>query len=304
MLINRKIRLIHLHRCRGISRQKLRRLLQIDPSLKNVFQLSSSQLSRYLSTNQEKSELLYQDLHNEEIIQDIYRDQKRYSIITILDDNYPPMLKAIKDAPIVLYAAGNLSLLTSAPLLSVIGTRKPSPLAYPNMKFIVTPLVQQKWVIVSGMARGIDSYAHRLALLHKGKTIAVLGSGFHHVYPQENSMLFKHITQNGLAISEYPPNVRPKPYHFPERNRIISGLSFGTLVIEATEKSGTLITVDQALDQGREVYAVPGPPYILESKGCLQLIQDGAKLVQTYEDIFLDWEILKDNWYHITGILK
>ncbi len=242
------------------------------------------------------AEKLYRDLHSHTIIEDIQKDLKHYHIITIIDENYPPMLKTIKDAPLVLYAAGNVSLLFGAPAISVIGTRNPSETANQKVKFVVTPLIRENWVIVSGMARGIDSLAHKLALYENGKTIAVLGSGFHHIYPRENIKLFYQIVQKGLAISEYPPNVPPKKYHFPERNRLISGLSFATLVVEATEKSGTMITVDQALDQGREVYAVPGSPLVTQTKGCLKLIQDGAKVVITYEDIQKDWETQQIFW--------
>jgi DNA processing protein len=304
LLSNRKLRLIHLHRCRGLSRQKLRKLLHLDPSLNMIYHLSTTQLRKTLMISQSSSEALYQDIQNPKIIDEINRDLNEYTILTILDENFPPMLKMIKDPPLVLYTSGELSLLTVTPSISVIGTRNPSPFAFPNMKLIVAPLIMNDWVIVSGMAKGIDSFAHRLALQYQGKTIAVLGSGFHHIYPKENIKLFREISQNGLAISEYPPNVRPKPYHFPERNRIISGLSFATLVIEATERSGTLITVEHALDQGREVYAVPGSPHVPQSKGCLKLIQEGAKLVQTCEDIYSDWEELGDNWDQITGVLR
>jgi len=134
-----------------------------------------------------------------------------------------------------------------------------------------------------------DSYAHRITLNYKCRTIAVLGGGFNHVYPKQNQTLSHQIAKDGLVITEYPPHVHPRRYHFPERNRIISGLSFGTLVVEANEKSGTMITVDQALDQGREVYAVPGTPYIKQTVGCHRLIQAGAKLVINAADIIEDW---------------
>ncbi|WP_231495797.1 DNA-processing protein DprA [Paucisalibacillus sp. EB02] len=231
------------------------------------------------------------------IVEEIHRDLLFYKIITIIDEKYPAMLKTIKDAPLVLYASGDTSLLFDAPAISVIGTRNPSEAAFLKTKFVIDPLIRENWVVVSGMAKGIDSLAHKLTLNENGKTIAVLGNGFHHIYPRDNKRLFYQIEQNGLAISEYPPNVPPKKYHFPERNRIISGLSFATLVIEATEKSGTMITVDQALDQGREVYAVPGSPHVPQTKGCLKLIQEGAKLVITHEDIQKDWETQGLYWY-------
>src|SRR5699024_7400953 len=184
------------------------------------------------------------------------------------------------------------------PAISVIGTRRPSAEARQKTHFAVRPLLEQGWTIVSGMAIGIDRFSHELAIDHQGKTIAVLGSGFHHIYPRENIPLFHKIVKNGLVLSEYPPDVPPRKFHFPERNRLISGLSFATLVIEATERSGTLITVDQALDQGREVYAVPGSPLIPQTKGCHRMIQDGAKLVQDVQDIVEDWETIGNNLFY------
>ena len=188
-------------------------------------------------------------------------------------------------------------MLNFTPSLSVIGTRQPSVEATQKIQLIVKPLIEKNWLIVSGMAKGIDSYAHQLALTYGGKTIAVLGGGFHHIYPKQNTSLYQDIVEKGLVISEYPPDLPPARYHFPERNRIISGMTYGTLVIEAMEKSGTSITVDQALDQGREVYAVPGSPLIPQTKGCHQMIQDGAKLVLGAQDILEDWQEIGQNLY-------
>ncbi|GGA92168.1 DNA-processing protein DprA [Ornithinibacillus halotolerans] len=294
-------RLLHLHRCRGLSRTKLRRLLQMDPSLNKIFFLTPSQISEYLLIESKYAHMLYQDMHNYKIMQEAIADNSRYTTITIIDENYPDMLKTIKDAPIVLYTAGDNKLLHKIPSISVIGTRNPSNHAFSKMKHIVLPLVNEKWVIISGMAKGVDSLAHQMALSNGGKTIAILGSGFHHIYPKENEQLFHQITSSGLVITEYPPDVPPRKYHFPERNRIISGLSFATLVIEATERSGTMITVDQALDQGRDVYAVPGSPHMKQAIGCLKLIQDGAKLVISHKDIIKDWENEGVHWSKVQG---
>lgn len=296
MLESTRLRLIHIHRCDGITRKTLRKLLQLDPSLQTIYTLSASQIHHYILIPEDKAKRLFNDLHNDMLRQELQKDLRKYKVITILDDTYPPMLKAIKDAPLVLYAMGNVPLIKQTPSISVIGTRKPSPFAGDKMKYIVSPLVRNNWVIISGMAKGIDSFAHRLSLHYHGKTIAVLGGGFNHIYPKENIPLFNQLIKTGLALSEYPPDTPPKPYHFPERNRIISGLSFATLVIEATAKSGTLITVDQALDQGREVYAVPGSPHIVQAAGCLQLIQDGAKLATSHQAIVDDWQEEVLNW--------
>lgn len=291
-------RLIHLHRCRGITRRTIRKILIHDSRLHQLYLLSSTQISQRYQLPMKNAALFYKDLHTNYLTEQIKFDSYKYSIITIVDENYPPVLKTIKDPPIVLYCVGDTSLLSHVPALSVIGTRNPSNEAMEKIKYLTRPLLDRDWLIVSGMAKGIDSYAHLLALKNQSKTIAILGGGFHHIYPKQNTALFKQIVEKGLVLSEYPPDIPPKKHHFPERNRIISGLSFGTLVIEATERSGTLITVDQALDQGREVYAAPGSPLISQTKGCHRMIQDGAKLVMDPDDILEDWESIGRNLFY------
>lgn len=289
-------RLIHIHRCRGVSRRTIRNFLHYDPTLKNIYSLNASEISHFFSIAPKKASLFYSDLRDPALKRIIQHDLKEVNVITAFDDAYPNVLKTIKDMPLVLYALGDTHLLKRNPLLSVIGTRRPSHDAMRKMEKFVLPLIQEGWVIVSGMANGIDSYAHQLAINNYGKTIAVLGSGFNHVYPRNNIQLSRQIAAEGLILSEYPPDIPPERFQFPERNRIISGLSFGTFVIEATERSGTLITVDQALDQGRDVYALPGSPLTPHSAGCHNMIQDGAKLVQKPEDILEDWEKIEPNW--------
>ncbi|MFC2950122.1 DNA-processing protein DprA [Virgibacillus sediminis] len=288
-------KLIVLHRCKGITRKTIRMILKKDPSLNLLPTLSPQEISNTFPLTQPRAAQLHRDYHNEQLWQQVESDDRHYQIITIVDEIYPPMIKPIKDQPLVLYALGNVELLKHHPSLSIIGTRNPTEEAAAKMKFIIPPLLEKDCLIVSGMAKGIDSYAHRLALYNGGKTIAVLGSGFLHIYPRQNEILFKQIAEKGLLLSEYPPHTPPSKFHFPERNRIISGLSYGTLVIEATERSGTLITVGQALDQGREVYAMPGSPLHPQSSGCNRMIQDGAKLVMEPNDILEDWETLGKN---------
>lgn len=261
-----------------------------NPLLDHVYSLSPTQIHTVYQIPYPQACLLYHDLHSNELKQSIYEDLTHFHVIVITDSDYPVLLKEIPDPPLVLYTIGRLSLLNSQPALSVIGTRTPSYEATDKMNYIIRPIVKAGFTIVSGMAKGVDSLAHKLALKEGGKTIAVLGGGFHHIYPRENIYLYEKLTEHGLVISEYPPSVKPIRYHFPERNRIISGLSYGTVVIEATEKSGTLITVDHALEQGREVYAVPGSPFIRQTKGCHRMIQDGAKLVAQAEDIMEDFK--------------
>lgn len=278
-------------------------MLVIDPPLSTIYNLSSSRLSQQFAIPHKHAISLHQDLHNSKLQQEINTDIASYSILTIVDEFYPDVLKTIKDPPVVLYTLGDASLLGKIPALSVIGTRTPSRNAINKMKLILPKLLEEKWIIVSGMAKGIDSYAHQFAINNNQKTIAILGGGFHYIYPKQNITLFDQISKKGLVLSEYPPNLPPARFHFPERNRIISGLSFGTLVIEAKEKSGTLITVDQALDQGKEVYAVPDSPAIPESVGCNRMIQDGAKLVINADDIREDWENYKEIWIQSNRIM-
>lgn len=293
-----KKRLIHINNCRGITRKMIKRFLQIDSTLQSIYSLSSTDISKRFLIPMKNATLFYSDLHSILLREKIQQEMKGCVALTIVDDLYPSALRNIQDPPLVLYLKGDTSLLDHFPALSVIGTRNPSPEAVGKIKSIVTPLIKKEWLIISGMAKGIDSYAHQLSLSLGGKTIAILGGGFNYIYPKQNLGLFHQIVENGLVITEYPPNTPPTRYHFPERNRIISGLSFGTLVIEATERSGTMITVDQALDQGREVYAIPGSPLIPQTKGCHQMIQDGAKLVFEANDIFEDWDSIGKNLFY------
>ncbi|MBM7571809.1 DNA-processing protein DprA [Aquibacillus albus] len=293
---DRKKRLVHLHRSKAATRPLIRKLLTIDPTLQSLYDLRPKDFIHYLSLPSSRATELFKDLHNRRMMDIVLQDIEQYHVLTIFDSNYPPLLKEIKDPPIVLYLLGNPQLVCQMPSLSVVGTRNPTVEAKRKLDKVILPLILKDWVIISGMARGIDGMAHQLALDNDGKTIAVLGSGFEHIYPREHKRLFEKLAQNQLVISEYPPDLRANHYHFPERNRIISGLGFGTVVIEAKEKSGSLITVDQALDQGREVYAVPGSPLVSQTGGCHKMIQEGAKLVQSTYDILEDWIEQQEKW--------
>ena len=205
-------------------------------------------------------------------------------LITINNAKYPALLKEIYDPPACFYMLGEMpgdNLLK----LSVIGSRRCSEYGITVSRKLTKELAPYNIVIVSGMAKGIDASAHSGAIEGGGKTIAVLGCGADICYPAENRLLREQIIKNGCIITEYPPGTKPAPHHFPVRNRIISGLSVGTLVVEAAEKSGTLITVEQALEQGRDVYAVPGNVTSKLSRGTNLLIKQGAALVENYRDI-------------------
>lgn len=281
--------LIQLVRSNVFSRKIIHSLLKKDPSFKSISTHPPTHIAEKLNIPLHLAKQIKKVLNNEELKTIIQQDKRYCKIITIFDDNYPLLLKNISDAPLILYVIGNISLLNKQPNISVIGSRIPSKNAWDKLELITTPLIKQGWVIVSGFARGIDSFAHKLTLNYDGATIAVLGHGFNYLYPRENKGLFELIKSRGLVITEYPPHIPPKKYHFPERNRIISGLTLATLVIEAKSRSGTLITVNQALEQGRDVYAVPDSPLLEQAEGCHELIRDGATIVTTAEHIVNDW---------------
>ena len=212
--------------------------------------------------------------------------QENIRFISILDPEYPALLKEISYPPLGLYLKGQLPL--NKPALAVVGTRKFSNYGKLVTEKLVKDLVAHQLIIVSGLAYGIDTLAHKTALENQGITLAVLGAGFHHIFPSLNQSLANQIIQTGALITEYAPNLPPLKHHFPWRNRIISGLTLGTLVIEAKEKSGALITSRFALEQNREVFAVPGSIFNPTSLGTNHLIQEGAKLVCCLEDILAE----------------
>ena len=203
--------------------------------------------------------------------------RKRYKIVTMTDAEYPPLLLQIPDPPPFLYVLGRLN--GSIKNIAVVGSRNATRYG------ICHDLVKFKMTIASGMAVGIDSAAHEGALMGKGSTIAVLGSGLERVYPEENRKLFHQISENGAVISEFPLKTEPDAYNFPKRNRIISGMSLGTVVVEATKRSGSLITARLAAEQNRDVFAVPGSIQSFKSTGTHTLIKQGAKLVEHAQDI-------------------
>ena len=206
------------------------------------------------------------------------------SAVTLLDPEFPPYLKACNPLPFVLFYRGNLRLLHEGTRLSVIGARNADPYGISATEKVLKELFFKREVtIVSGMARGIDTVAHRIALRYHQKTIAVLGSGWERCYPKQNHLLMERIADEGLLLTEYPPHTEAKACHFPMRNRIVSALSGAVLVTEAHERSGTMITVKFALDQGKEVLAIPHP--ITRKSFCNVLIRQGAIPVLGGEDI-------------------
>ncbi|MBZ4645043.1 MAG: processing protein [Petroclostridium sp.] len=268
----------------GIGSIKISKILQVFQNPKEVWNASKSDLKCVdVLNDQDIANISSKNLDKaEKIFKDISR--LRIDVITIRDERYPERLRNIYDPPGILYVKGELPSCNIA-TVAVIGSRKASPYGINIAEKLSYQLAQRDIIIVSGAARGIDTSAHRGALKAGKKTVAVLGCGVDIVYPRENAELMRYIEKSGAIISEYPPGTHPSPANFPARNRIISGLSCGVIVVEAGEKSGSLITVDFALEQGRDVFAVPGNIDSLYSKGSNNLIKQGAKIVTCIEDI-------------------
>ena len=221
-----------------------------------------------------------------------------YNFITIKDDVYPECLKEISNPPLKLYYKGNLDLLKEERLIAVVGTRNPSSYGKLCCEYMVKKMTSANITIVSGFAKGIDSIAHKTSLLAGGKTIAVIASGLDIVYPASNLSLYREIEEKGLILSEYEAGVKPFKFNFPQRNRIIAGLSKGIIVVESKDRGGSLITADLALEFNRDVYAVPGDVFSEYSKGCNNLIRDSkAKSLSNINELLDDysWKIEEKN---------
>ena len=216
-----------------------------------------------------------------EWLQEKHNTQKS---ISFFSERYPESLKNIAQPPLALFYEGNIDFL-EYPSIAMVGARLATPYASQVLYQLIPKLVLEKLVIVSGLAKGVDRLSHELAILAGGKTIGVIGCGLDRCYPKEVSDLFQEMKQKQLVLSEYPLGTPIKKHHFPMRNRIIAGLTQGTCVIEAKERSGSLITAQLALDNGKEVFAIPGEILSGQSSGCHRLIQDGAKCVYRMEDI-------------------
>lgn len=246
-------------------------------------------LSLEKSFSQETLENFYQRKEKIDPYQEWEKLKKEnIKLLLLEDDNYPPLLKEIPSPPLGLYQLGEFSL--EKKFLAVVGTRKLSDYGRMVTEKLVKDLVEKtNFTIVSGLAYGVDSLAHKICLENEGETLAVLGSGLDIIYPPANKKLAQQIIQKGALLSEYPLGTPPLKHHFPRRNRLISGLSLGILIIEAPLHSGSLITARFALEQNREVFVVPGSIFSKNLEGSHELIKSGAKLVTKLEDIL--WEL-------------
>lgn len=268
----------------GIGRVKFGLLENYFKSMKDAWQASSSELKQAgldgtsIASIIDKRDSISLDSEMEKL------ERFGVRVFTYKDNDYPSRLKEIYDFPPVIYIRGEI-LPEDEWCLSIVGTRGATVYGRQVTEEITMDLARNRITIVSGLARGIDSIAHRSALEAGGRTIAVFACGLDTVYPAENADLARQIIHNGAIISEYPLGIKPRSDYFPRRNRIMSGMSLGVLVIEAGESSGAIITANIALEQNREVFAVPGSILSSASKGTNHLIQEGAKLVRDYTDI-------------------
>ena len=274
----------------GVGNRLFLQLLKHFGEPEKVFRSSRKELLKVEGINDSLASLIVRFKVPDEVEEDLALVRKNgYKIVTFSDPDYPALLRHIHDPPPVLYVHGNLR--PDILNIAIVGSRNATSYGRTVTERLSGDLVARGFTVVSGMARGIDSSAHMGALAAKGETIAVLGCGLGTIYPAENKSLFHKIAKRGAVISEFPFHAPPEAHHFPIRNRIISGLALGTVIVEATHKSGSLITARLAIEQDREVFAVPGSVRSFKSMGTHRLIKQGAKLVEHVNDIIEELNI-------------
>ncbi len=276
----------------GIGHARLRTLVSKFGSPENVFSASLHQLLATEGFDRKNAEKILDPAQRDPKFVDAQlklMEQYRTKIVTLWDEDYPENLKNIFDPPAYLFVRGTLAE-SDRYSLAIVGTRESTAYGKLMTETIVKELALRGITVVSGLARGVDTVAHAAALRHGGRTIVVLGCGVDRIYPPENFKLAMDIIEHGALVSDYPMHTAPDAVNFPGRNRIISGLSLGTLIVEAGDKSGALITADYAIEQNREVFAVPGNVNVQQAKGPNRLIKQGAKLVETVDDILAELE--------------
>ncbi|WP_407938527.1 DNA-processing protein DprA [Niallia nealsonii] len=276
--------LIKLHHCRKMSWKTIFTLLKMDPELHMFYSTSNKKLP--LPIAKETMEDFHSTFIQEQISQ--YK-HNGITAITYFDSRYPKLLKEIYQPPWVLYTKGDASLMNMPKKLAVVGSRLATNYSHQVIEKLMPDLVQNGIIIASGLAAGVDTLAHKATMANGGKTIAVIAGGLFQIYPKQNIPLAREMMKKHLIISEYPPLSKPMKWQFPMRNRIISGICNGTLVMEAKRKSGSLITANFALNEGRDVFAIPGSIFSPFSVGANELIKAGAKPVLSAEDILEEW---------------
>ncbi|KPK98311.1 MAG: hypothetical protein AMJ95_04985 [Omnitrophica WOR_2 bacterium SM23_72] len=282
--MNRFEAFVSLNRVREIGSTRLKRLLEIFGRPENILKVSPCHLSAVSGIGEKIAHKIH-SLKEEDLQREFtFAKKLNLKILTLEDRDYPTNLRYIPDPPIVLYVKGDIQR-EDRLAIGIVGSRRATFYGLTQAERFASELSERGFTIVSGLARGIDTYAHKGALKRKGRTLAIMGSGFKHIYPEENIGLVEDISESGAVISEFPLDTLPFKENFPCRNRVISGLSLGVLVAEATQTSGALITANFALEQGREVFALPGKVDSPNSVGTLSLIKEGAKLVSCVDDI-------------------
>jgi DNA processing protein len=283
-----------LKKVSGIGNLLYKRLIDTFKSPEHVFGASAAELTRVDGITSSLAEIILSRPFSDKTRHYIDRvREKGFGIVTMTDHDYPHLLREIPDPPPYLYFFGKLT--PGIGNIAVVGSRNATAYGLAATQKLCRELASRHIAVVSGMARGIDTAAHLGAIAEKGETIAVLGSSLDRVYPRENTKLFHRIAENGAVITEFDLETDPEPHHFPLRNRIISGMSLGTVVVEAAKKSGSLITARLSAEQNREVFAVPGSIDSGKSEGTHALIKQGAKLVQNIDDILDEFSYLFRN---------
>jgi DNA processing protein len=274
-----------LRRLPGVGQRTQLDLLEHFGSVENIFSAGAGLLEKVLPGKPEAIRAILKGPDAPALQTELdWLREPGHHLLTWSDPDYPPLLREIPDPPSMLYAVGARALL-SGPQLAVVGSRNPTPMGRENAHAFARSLAAAGLTVTSGLALGIDGAAHRGALEAGGATVAVAGTGLDRVYPARHRELAHEIARHGALVSEYPLGTPPLPENFPIRNRIISGLSLGALVVEAALQSGSLITARLASEQGREVFAIPGSIHSPQTRGCHALIRQGAKLVETAQDI-------------------
>ncbi len=287
--MEKRVKWLWLTQNAGISRSKVRKLLADVGSVDDIYNASKSDYLKLAYLDEGNVEKLAdKDVSNLDAIVGIM-DKYRVRLLTVDSDDYPEDLKQIDDYPVLMYTRGREINLNEYLCIAMVGTRKCTDYGSKAAENIARELASEGALVVSGMAEGIDTCSHKGALKAGAPTVAVLGCGVNMAYPRFNSKLMKEIMETGMVISEYPFNAEPKPWHFPERNRIIAGVSKGTVVVEGEVKSGSIITANLASDFNRDVYAVPGNIDATMSKGPNGLIKSGAGAVVCAEDVLVSY---------------
>ncbi|HEY5536346.1 MAG TPA: DNA-processing protein DprA [Ignavibacteria bacterium] len=296
--------LFFLTRINNLGNIRIKNILNHFPEPQLIFEISGDKLKIIEGVNDKISRLIINSKKDFRQYEDDYDlllnkiEKNNIKITTILSDDYPSNLKKIYDAPIILYYKGNLNELDKYSI-SIVGTRTPTIYGKSVCEKITNGLCEIGIMTVSGMAKGIDSVVHRTTLKNSGITYAILGSGVDVIYPYENKLLYHDIIVQGAVISEYVPGAKPDKVNFPKRNRIVSGIGLGTLIVETGARGGSLITAEFALDQNKEIFAIPGNINSQKSVGANELIKKGAaKLVTCVEDIINEFD------YALKPILK